>query len=101
MARKGIIESNRRKEKMIEENKEKRFNLKKVVMDKRLPLEERFEASLKLARLPRNSAAVRHRARCAQTGRPRGVYRFCGLSRVVLREYSVRGFLPGVRRSSW
>lgn len=101
MARKGLIESNERKKKLVDQAKAKRLMLKTIIMNRDLPLEERFEATLKLTNMPRNTAGVRVRARCIETGRPRGVYRFCGLSRMVLRHNSVRGCLPGVRRSSW
>jgi len=101
VARKGLLESNERKKKLVQNLKNKRANLKDLMMSKSSSLEQRFEACLKLAQLPRNSSRVRVRERCIETGRPRGVYSFCGLSRVVLREKCARGYLPGVRRSSW
>lgn len=101
MARKGLLESNERKKKLVQSLHNKRTQLKALLMNKTSTLEQRFEASLKLAQLPRNSSRVRVRARCVETGRPRGVYSFCGLSRVVLRQNCARGYLPGVTRSSW
>lgn len=101
MARKGLIESNDRKRDLARKMSSKRSRLKKILMNKNGSLEDRFGASLKLAKLPRNASAVRIRSRCSETGRPRGVYRFCGLSRIVFREEAVCGRLPGIRRSSW
>jgi len=101
VARKGLLESNERKKRLVQSLKNKRTELKSLLMSKTTSLEQRFEASLKLAQLPRNSSQVRVRARCIETGRPRGVYSFSGLSRVVLREKCARGYLPGVTRSSW
>lgn len=101
MARKGLVESNERKKRLSERLSSRRNQLKQVIGNLSIPLEQRFEAVLRLAKMPRNSSPVRIRARCVETGRSRGVYRFCGLSRVVLRERAVRGQLPGVKRSSW
>lgn len=101
MARKGLIQTNERLKSSVQKASARRQALKSTIMNRDLPLEDRFEASLKLAQMPRNTSKVRIRSRCIETGRPRGVYRFCGLSRVVLREYCVTGCLPGVRRSSW
>ena len=64
-------------------------------------MEERFEARLKLAELPRNSAATRIRNRCEMTGRPRAYYRKMGMSRIALRELGNRGLIPGLVKSSW
>jgi small subunit ribosomal protein S14 len=75
--------------------------LKSVVMDRTLPVEERFEATLKLAQLPRNGAANRVRLRCELTGRARGNYRKFKLSRNMLRELANTGQLPGVTKASW
>ena len=101
MAKKGLIENNEKRKQMVESYKEQRKKLKTQVMNKKASLESRFEASIRLSQLPRNGAAVRVRSRCIETGRPRGVYSFCGLSRVVLRFRSAHGYMPGVRRSSW
>jgi len=101
VARKGLIESNQRKKDLVDRYAARRKELKKMSRDVTLPLEDRLEAGYKLASFPRNSSPVRVRNRCAITGRPRGVYSFCGLSRVVLRQMAVHAQLAGVRRSSW
>jgi small subunit ribosomal protein S14 len=79
----------------------KREALKEVARDRSLPPEERFQAYLKLAELPRNSSKVRIRNRCELTGRPRGYYRKFGLSRIALRELASEGQVPGVVKASW
>lgn len=96
-----MIKSNERKKNLVRKMAEQRKRLKATGMDRSIPLEDRFQAFMKLAQLPRNSSPVRLRRRCIATGRPRGVYRFCNLSRVVLRQQASHGQLPGVRRSSW
>lgn len=101
MARKGLVESNLRKERLVERAKSRRSKVKAIVMDRTLPLEERFAAVVKLSQMPRNESAIRVRTRCIETGRPRAVYRFCGLSRIAFREEAMQGRLPGIRRSSW
>ena len=75
--------------------------LLKIISNKKLSLDERFKAQLKLAKLPRNSAKTRIRNRCEITGRARGFYRKFGLSRIKIRELSMNGALPGVVKSSW
>ena len=84
----------------INKNK-KREILKKIVMDKKLPLEERFKAQQKLSKLPRNSAKTRVRNRCEITGRPHGVYRKLRISRIALRDMASAGKIPGITKSSW
>jgi small subunit ribosomal protein S14 len=79
----------------------KRARLKAIAVDKSLPPEERFNARLKLAELPRNSSATRIRHRCELSGRPRGYYRKFKLSRLALRELASQGQIPGVVKSSW
>jgi small subunit ribosomal protein S14 len=101
MAKKSSIETNERRREMAERYRERRRQLKKAVMDKSLDPEERFDATLKLADLPRNSARVRIRNRCVLTGRPRGYYRKFGLSRIALRELASQGQIPGCVKSSW
>ena len=76
-------------------------NLKAIANDESLPLEERFDARLKLAKLPRNSAAIRIRNRCEVTGRPRAYYRKLKMSRIALRELGSQGQIPGLVKSSW
>ena len=78
-----------------------RAKLKAIIMDRDLPVEERFAATLKLAQLPRNSATNRIRNRCELTGRPRGFFRKFKLSRNALRKLASEGQLPGVVKSSW
>jgi small subunit ribosomal protein S14 len=79
----------------------KRAELKRQANDQSLSLEERFQARLKLAELPRNSAAVRIRNRCELTGRPRGTFRKLKISRIALRELGSSGMIPGLVKSSW
>ena len=79
----------------------KRARLKAMATDEQLPLEERFNARLKLAELPRNSAPNRVRNRCEVTGRPRAYYRKLKMSRIALRELASRGQVPGMVKSSW
>jgi small subunit ribosomal protein S14 len=101
MSRKGLIETNARRRKLVKSFANKRQALKDVVMSKTLSMEERFIAQVKLAQLPRNSSKVRIRNRCELTGRPRGYYRRFNLSRITLREFAAFGLLPGVKKSSW
>ena len=79
----------------------KRNELKKIVMNKKLPLEERFKAQQKLAKLPRNSSKTRIMNRCQITGRPHGVYRKLKISRLALRQLGLQGKIPGLVKSSW
>jgi small subunit ribosomal protein S14 len=79
----------------------KRAELMALINDQKLSPEERYEARLKLQKLPRNASPVRLRNRCAITGRPRGVYRKFGLGRTKLRETAMRGEIPGVIKASW
>ncbi len=101
MAKKSSVEKNNRRRRMTAQFAGKRAELKRVAKDQSLSLEERFQARLKLAELPRNSAAVRIRNRCEITGRPRGVYRKLGISRIALRELGSSGMIPGLVKSSW
>jgi small subunit ribosomal protein S14 len=101
MAKTSMVEKNKYRESLSKRQLPKRSALKKIVMDRSTPIEERFEAQLKLNELPRNGARVRIRNRCEMTGRPRGVYRKFKLSRIGLRDLASRGQLPGVVKSSW
>lgn len=101
MAKTSSIEKNNRRKKMAKKYANKRAKLKATVMNKEATFEERFEASLKLAKLPRNSAENRYRNRCELTGRPRAVYRKFKLSRIALRELGNFGQIPGLVKSSW
>ena len=101
MAKKSSIEKNKRRRKLVSRYAEKRDALKKVAREQSLSLEERFQARLKLAELPRNSSSVRIRNRCEVTGRPRGTYRKLNVSRIALRELGSAGMIPGLVKSSW
>ena len=101
MAKKSSIQKNLKRIKLSIKFSKKRENLKKIIKNKKLPLKERFEAQLKLAKLPRNSAKIRIRNRCEITGRPHGVYRKLRISRIALRELASSGKIPGMTKSSW
>jgi small subunit ribosomal protein S14 len=101
MAKKSAIEKNNRRIRMVKKYAAKRAQLRAVARDRSLPPEERFQAYLKLAKLPRNSAASRVRNRCELTGRPRGYYRKFRLSRIAVRELGSVGQIPGMVKSSW
>ena len=101
MAKLSSINKNNRRIKLSNKYYLKRKKLKKIVMNKKLPLEERFKAQLKLSSLPRNSAKSRVRNRCQITGRPHGVYRKLKISRIALRQLGLEGKIPGMVKSSW
>ena len=101
MAKLSSINKNNKRIKLSNSLYEKRKKLKKIVMDKKLPLEERFKAQQKLSGLPRNSAKVRVRTRCQITGRPHAVYRKLKISRIALRKIGLEGKIPGMVKSSW
>jgi small subunit ribosomal protein S14 len=101
MAKKSSIEKNKRRMRMAKQFAGKRAKLKAIAGDKTLEVEQRFEASQKLAELPRNSARIRVRLRCELTGRPRGNYRKFKLSRMMLRELALTGQIPGMVKASW
>jgi small subunit ribosomal protein S14 len=101
MAKLAVINRNEKRRKMVKKYAAKRSDLVALVNDSQRSDEERFEARLKLQALPRNSSPVRLRNRCALTGRPRGVYRKFGLGRSKLREFVMRGEVPGVTKASW
>jgi small subunit ribosomal protein S14 len=101
MAKKSSIEKNDRRKKLAEKFSARRARLKAIARDKKLPMEERFAATLKLSELPRNSSLNRVRNRCEMTGRPRGYYRKHRLSRIALRELGSKGLIPGLVKSSW
>jgi small subunit ribosomal protein S14 len=101
MAKKSAIENNLRKQALVKKFAARRKRLLDVANDDALPMEERFEARLKLAALPRNGAAIRVRNRCEVTGRPRGFYRKMKMSRIALRELGNKGLVPGLVKSSW
>jgi small subunit ribosomal protein S14 len=101
MAKKSAVNRNDRVKKLVKQYAAKRAALKAIANNESLPLEERFDARLKLAELPRNSAANRIRNRCEMTGRPRGYYRKLKMSRISLRELGSHGLIPGLVKSSW
>jgi small subunit ribosomal protein S14 len=101
MAKKSSIEKNNRRKRMTVRFSAKRMELKATIMDKNAPFEQRFEAQLKLAKLPRNGSKTRIRNRCELTGRSRGYYRKFNMSRICLRELAGSGMLPGVVKASW
>ncbi|MCU0830418.1 MAG: 30S ribosomal protein S14 [Rhizobiaceae bacterium] len=101
MAKLSATENNNRKRKLVKRFAGKRAALKAIVMNRALPMEERFKAQLALNELPRNSTKVRIRNRCGVTGRPRAYYRKLNMSRVALRELGNQGRIPGLVKSSW
>jgi len=101
MAKKSAVENNERKRRLAKKFAARRRRLLDVANNEKLTMEERFEARLKLAALPRNGAAVRVRNRCEVTGRPRGYYRKMKMSRIALRELGNQGLIPGLVKSSW
>ena len=101
MAKKSAVEKNERRRRLAKKFAGKRERLRAVARDRSLPPEERFQAYLKLAKLPRNSAANRVRNRCEVTGRPRGYYRKLKMSRIALRDLGNDGKVPGLVKSSW
>ena len=101
MAKLSSINKNNKRIKLSDRLFKKRQKLKKIVMNKKLPLEERFKAQQKLSKLPRNSAKVRVMNRCQITGRPHGFYRKLKISRIALRQLGLQGKIPGLVKSSW
>ena len=101
MAKKSAIEKNKSRIKKVERFRNKRKELKKLIMDKKTSQEDRFEAVMKLSSMPRNGCATRVRNRCELSGRPRGFYRRVKLSRIALRELAASGQIPGMTKASW
>jgi small subunit ribosomal protein S14 len=101
MAKTCMIEKEASRKKLTKQYKARRAKLKAVLMDKTSSMEERYEAMGKMAKLPRNSSAVRLHSRCELTGRPRAYYRKFKLCRIKLRELASAGQIPGVVKSSW
>ena len=101
MAKTSSIQRNLKRIKLVKRFQKKRESLKKIINNKKLPLDERFAAQLKLAKIPRNSSKIRIRNRCEITGRPHGVYRKLKISRIALRELALSGKIPGMTKSSW
>jgi small subunit ribosomal protein S14 len=101
MAKKSAVNRNQMVRRLVKAKAAKRAALKAIANDENLSLEDRFEARLKLAAMPRNSSPTRIRNRCELTGRPRGFYRKLKLSRIALRELGSKGQIPGLVKSSW
>jgi small subunit ribosomal protein S14 len=101
MAKTSSVDKNRKRTALVKRLAPKRARLKAIASDKSLPPEDRFNARLKLAEMPRNSSATRIRNRCELSGRPRGYYRKFKLSRLALRDLASQGQIPGVVKSSW
>ena len=101
MAKMSSVNKNNKRISLSNRFFKKREKLKKIIMNKKLPLEERFKAQQKLSKLPRNSAKVRVMNRCQITGRPHGVYRKLKISRIALRQLGLQGKIPGLIKSSW
>ena len=101
MAKLSSINKNNKRINLSNKFYAKRLKLKKIIMDKKLPLEERFKAQQKLSKLPRNSAKTRVVNRCQITGRTHGVYRKLKISRIALRKLGLEGKIPGMVKSSW
>jgi len=101
MAKKSMVEREKKRAKLVKKFAAKRLALKQVADNRELPMEERFTARLKLAELPRNSSATRLHNRCQLTGRPHAYYRKLKVSRILLRELGSSGQIPGIIKSSW
>ena len=101
MAKKSSINRNKKRIKLNLKFINKRKKLKSIIMNKKLSLDERFKAQMKLSKLPRNSSKIRVRNRCEITGRSHGVYRKLKISRIALRQLSLEGKIPGMFKSSW
>ena len=101
MAKKSMVEREKKRAKLVKKFAVKRLALKQVADNRELPMEERFTARLKLAELPRNSSATRLHNRCQLTGRPHAYYRKLKVSRILLRELGSSGQIPGIIKSSW
>ena len=101
MAKKGMLERNQNRQRLSKKFDAKRERLKAIIKDQTKPAEERFEAVLKLAEVPRNASKTRIRNRCLVSGRPRGFYRKLKMSRIALRQLGSEGLIPGLVKSSW
>ena len=101
MAKKSMVAREVKRQKLVEKYAAKRAALKEIANNEDLPMEERFKARLKLAKLPRNSSATRLHNRCQLTGRPHAYYRKLKVSRIMLRELGSKGEIPGMVKSSW
>ena len=101
MAKTSMVNRETKRAKLVKKHADKRAALKKIVSSQTASYEDKIEAATKLQKLPRDSSAARQTSRCALTGRPRGVYAKFGLGRNKLREATMRGDVPGLRKASW
>jgi small subunit ribosomal protein S14 len=101
MAKVSMIERQKKRERLVAQYAARRAELKAIASNQDLPMEERFKARLKLAKLPRNSSPTRLNNRCEVTGRPKAYYRKLKMSRIALRDYASKGQVPGMVKSSW
>ena len=101
MAKTSAVQKNLKRIKLVKKFAKKRAALKKIINNRKLELSERFDAQLKLNKLPKNSAKIRIRNRCEVSGRPHGVYRKLKISRIALRQLGLQGKIPGLVKSSW
>ena len=101
MAKVAMVEREKKRQKLVEKYAAKRAALKEIARDESRPMEERFRARLKLAKLPRNSSATRLHNRCQVSGRPKAYYRKLKMSRIALRDLASFGQIPGMVKSSW
>ncbi|MDR2871863.1 MAG: 30S ribosomal protein S14 [Xanthomonadaceae bacterium] len=101
MAKISMVNRDIKRAKLVKQHAVKRAELKKIISSQTASYEEKLEASTKLQKLPRDSSPSRQRNRCELSGRPRGVYRKFGLGRNKLREATMRGDVPGLRKASW
>ena len=101
MAKKSAVEKNNKRKRIVASRGARREALKAIIKDKSLPMEDRFQAVMKLSKEPRNSSKIRVRNRCEVSGRPRGYDRKLRMSRIALRDLASMGQVPGVVKSSW
>jgi small subunit ribosomal protein S14 len=101
MAKTSVVEREKKRDRVQAKFAAKRKKLKAIINDRGVSDDERWEAQIKLQKLPRNASPFRRRRRCSITGRPRGVYRKFGLARTKLREAAMRGDVPGLVKASW
>ncbi|MEZ5777767.1 MAG: 30S ribosomal protein S14 [Paracoccaceae bacterium] len=101
MAKKSMVNREVKRAKLVKQYADRRAALKAIIENQSLPMEERFKATMKLAKLPRNSSATRIHNRCQLTGRPHAYYRKLKLSRIMLRDLASMGQIPGMVKSSW
>ncbi len=101
MAKTSMVNRERKRERLVEKYARKRDELRRIIKDMSLTVEERKEARIKLNKMPRDSSPSRLRNRCSLTGRPNGYYRKFGLGRNKLREAAMRGDIPGLVKASW